>query len=585
MNRLFFGDNLVVLREKIANETADLIYLDPPFNSNAEYNLLYGTRRGGPSQSQSHVFQDTWKWGADAQRALEETAKRHLAAGSLLDSFNRVFPRSNMMAYLAMMGVRLIELHRVLKSSGSLYLHCDATAGAYLKVLLDAIFGTQCFRNEITWKRRVGFSSAVHESRRFGVCTDTLLFYSKSDASQFTPQYNLEDPEYQEYVKERFTYRDHNGRFFQPTSLVNPAPRPNLVYEYKGYSPPPNGWMISREKMEKWDEEGRIYFPKDKKGRLRRKSYADELKGMPIQNLWLDIPEINSQAQERLGYPTQKPVALLERVINASSKKGDLVLDPFCGCGTAIEAAQKLERSWIGIDVTYLAIHVIEARLVKVFGSSIKESYQLFGRPEDAHDAKALAARDWLEFQKWAVMVLGGLPKDKPGADGGIDGIIRYHRVGIEQPNRAVVSVKGGLHVGVDAIHKLKSVVQREKAELGVLVCLDKPTPAMVAEAASEGEVGTKSRRVPRLQIVSIDMLFTSDPVRLPGMLDPPEAVPYSMVNIKSKRSKRRDPHQTELLLPILASRNVSESKGVQPRRSIRAVDIEVVRPLRKKIR
>jgi len=167
---------------------------------------------------------------------------------------------------------------------------------------------------------------------------------------------------------------------------------------------------------------------------------------------------------------------LLERIIATSSNEGDIVLDPFCGCGTAIEAAHKLKRKWIGIDVTYLAIHVIENRLHKAFGTEIKEIYKLFGQPKDDDDARALAARDWLEFQKWAVFTLGGLPKDRLGADGGIDGVIRYHRVGIEQPNRAIVSVKGGQHVGVDAVHKLKSVVQREKAEVGILVCLDHPT-------------------------------------------------------------------------------------------------------------
>ena len=216
-------------------------------------------------------------------------------------------------------------------------------------------------------------------------------------------------------------------------------------------------------------------------------------------------------------------MALLERIIAASSNEGEIVLDPFCGCGTAIEAAEQLKRQWIGIDVTYLAIHVIEGRLARAFGTGIKERYKLLGRPKDANDARALAARDWLEFQKWAVFQLGGLPKDKPGADGGIDGIIRYHRVGIEQPNRAVVSVKGGEHVGVDAIHKLKSVVQREKAEFGVLVCLDGPTKAMEKEVLSEGEVGPSSRRVPKLQVVPVDQIFSKHPIEIPGTLDPPE--------------------------------------------------------------
>ena len=264
------------------------------------------------------------------------------------------------MAYVCMMAIRLLELHRVLKPDGSLYLHCDSTASHYLKMLLDSIFGAQNFRNEIIWKRRVGMSSAVHESNRFGTCTDTILFYAKSEESLFIPQYNRDSPEYQEYIEERFTMVDEAGRKFQATSLVNPAHRPNLIYEYKGYQPPPNGWMISKEKMELWDSQGRLYFPKHKDGRIRRKSYVDELRGMPIQNLWTDIPEINSQAQERLGYPTQKPIALLDRIIQAGSSEGMTVLDPFCGCGTAIHAAQKLNRRWIGIDITHLAISLIE---------------------------------------------------------------------------------------------------------------------------------------------------------------------------------------------------------------------------------
>ena len=264
------------------------------------------------------------------------------------------------MAYLCMMAVRLLELHRVLKATGSLYLHCDPTASHYLKILLDATFGAHNFRNEITWKRRVGMSSAVHKSNRFGICTDIILFYAKSAEAQFFPQYNRDSPEYQAYVAERFTMIDEQGRKFRTDNLTNPAFRPNLIYEYKGYKPTVNGWAITREKMEQWDKEGRLYFPKNKDGRIARKRYLDELKGMPIQNLWTDIPEINSQAQERLGYPTQKPVALLERIIAASSREGDVVLDPFCGCGTTIHAAQKLKREWIGIDITHLAISLIE---------------------------------------------------------------------------------------------------------------------------------------------------------------------------------------------------------------------------------
>lgn len=574
-NSLYFGDNLDVLRAMPA-EYVDLIYLDPPFNSKADYGVIYGTKRGGPSQAQSHAFDDMWKWGEDAKRALDQTAERHLEAGALLDSFQRVFPKSSMLAYLAMMGVRLIEMQRVLKSSGSLYLHCDPTASHYLKILLDAIFGTAGYRSEIVWKRS---SSHGNVSRNYGALYDCIFFYTKKDQYTWNQQYHQFT---EEYVATKFSNRDADGRRWQSVSLRNPSIRPNLQFPFTAsngvtYQPHPNGWVVGRARLEQYDRDGRLHFPKPG-GQLRVKQYLDERPGTRLQDLWVDIAAINSQAQERLGYSTQKPLALLERIICASSNAGDVVLDPFCGCGTAIEAAQKLGRKWIGIDVTYLAIHVIEGRMVKAFGPKIKGSYQLFGRPQDPDDARALAARDWLEFQKWAVFTLGGLPKDRPGADGGIDGIIRYHRVGIEQPNRAVVSVKGGLNVGVDDVHKLKSVVKREQAEIGILVCLNSPGAAMKREAADEGEVGPTSRKVPKLQIITVDKLFERHPVDLPGMIDPPEAVPNTPAFERPKRTRRGGfaDGQTEMLLPIAGEKAASPKR--RGNRPIRAVDIEVTR-------
>jgi DNA modification methylase len=577
VNKLHFGDNLDVLRA-MAPESVDLIYLDPPFNSNADYAVIYGTKRGGPSQAQSHAFKDMWTWGPDAKRALNETAERHLEAGALLDSFERVFPGSDMLAYLAMMAVRLIEMRRVLKTTGSLYLHCDPTASHYLKVLLDAIFGPTKFENEIVWKRY----GAHNDSKTYGRIHDTLLFFRRSDDMVFNKQY---EPYSDEYVAERFRFSDSDGRRWAEQNLASPNPRPNLTYPFKAkngvtYEPPRNGWKYTKERLQELDDANRLHYPARKGGRLRLKNYLDERLGVAVQDVWADITLIGGTSDERLKYPTQKPLALLERIIEASSNKGDVVLDPFCGCGTAVEAAEKLHRKWIGIDVTYLAIHVVEGRLVKAFGEKIKETYRLFGNPKDATDANALAARDWLEFQKWAVFKLGGLPKDRPGADGGIDGIIRYHRVGIEQPNRAVVSVKGGLNVGVDAVHKLKSVVAREKAEVGVLVCVEKPTAPMVKEALSEGDVGPPSRRVQKLQIVTIAKLFEKHPIDLPGMIDPPEAVPTTPAFVP-KRGRKRSEGQTEMLFPIEGDPAVSESPKRKGSRQIRVVDIEVMRPER----
>jgi hypothetical protein len=329
--------------------------------------------------------------------------------------------------------------------------------------------------------------------------------------------------------------------------------------------------------MEEYERAGLLRYTRT--GTPTLLQYADEMPGVVLQNIWTDIPPVNPQADERTRYPTQKPLALLERIIAASTNRGDVVLDPFCGCGTAIEAAEKLGRKWIGIDITYLAIHVIEQRLQKTFGPGIASRYKLFGKPEDSNDARVLAARDWLEFQKWAVLTLGGLPKEKPGPDGGIDGIIRYHRVGIEQPNRAVVSVKGGTHVGVDAVHKLKSVVKRESAEMGVLVCLDEPSDAMIAEAASEGDVGPRSRRVAKLQLVTVDMLFGPNPIEFPGMIDPPD-IGRGMAAAQPRKRRKTIEGQAEMLLPITGQQTPEQVPQKRPNRAIRPVDIEVTRAI-----
>jgi site-specific DNA-methyltransferase (adenine-specific) len=573
-NELHFGDNLDVLRS-MSSANVDLIYLDPPFNSNVAYNLLYGTKRGGASRAQSHAFEDTWKWNRAAQRAIDETAARHMQAGDLLDAFQKVFPESNMLAYLAMMAVRLVEMRRVLKDTGSIYLHCDPTASHYLKVLLDAIFGPTAFRNEIVWLRSKNPKGSQHAITKYSPHTDSLLYYAKTSDAPFYEE-EIRIPVTSGDLAAKYDRIDERGRYADGPILrsATMGERPNLVYEYKGFTPGPYGWRVDLKRLKEIDAAGNLVWTRT--GAPRRKLRPADDRGDPVGNFWGDIAPVNSQAREREGYSTQKPLDLLRRIIRASSKPGDTILDPFCGCGTTIEAAQELKRKWIGIDVTYLAIHVIERRLVKVFGAKINDTYKLFGRPKDADDARALAARDWLEFQKWAVFALGGLPKDKPGPDGGIDGIIRYHRVGIEQPNRAVVSVKGGMNVGVDAIHKLKSVVQREKAEIGILVCINPPSRGMVNEAASEEDVGPRSHRVPKLQIVTVEQLFDRHPIELPGMIDQPE-VGRLVPTPQTRRGRKRIEGQTELLLPIEGEQEaeVPKKRG----RQIRTVDIEVTRP------
>lgn len=508
MNKLYYGDNLDVLRRYIKDESVDLIYLDPPFNSQATYNVLFKSPTGEHSKAQIEAFDDTWHWNDSANIAFDDVmTSGNTSASEMLRAIKSFLGPNDMMAYLAMMAVRLIELHRVLKDTGSLYLHCDATASHYLKIILDATFGVANFRNEITWKRRVGMSSAVHKSNKFGICTDKIFFYAKTEKALFYPQYNRTDSDYQSYIEERFTSVDENGRRFQPTSLVNPAHRPNLIYDYKGYKSPPNGWMITKDKMEQWDKEGKLYFPENKNSRIRRKSYADELLGMPVQNLWSDIPEINARAQERLGYPTQKPLALLERIVSASSKTGDTVLDPFCGCGTALDAAQKLDRQWIGIDVTHLAVGLIEQRLAHRYPAA---KFQVIGTPGDLEAARDLFARSPHEFQLWACGRILAQPYKggKKGADTGIDGIIYFKPDG-KTTEKAIVSVKGGANVSVPMIRDLGHVVDREGARLGIFITLAEPTGPMKREAAGAGLYDVPGwRKVPKIQILTIADLF-----------------------------------------------------------------------------
>ena len=368
---IWTGDNLDILRG-MNSETVDLIYLDPPFNSNRNYEAPIGSKAAGAA------FKDAWTLDDLDVAWMGLIADEQPAIANLLHTAGLTHGKG-MQSYLTMMAVRLLEMRRVLKDTGSTYLHCDPTASHYLKQLMDAVFGPGNFRNEVTWQRRYGAFSALHKSNKFGVVTDSIFFYAKSDATQFQPQYNMDDPQYQDYVKRTFKHVDDKGRRYRIADLANPALRPNLIYEYKGYSPPKNGWAISKEKMRKWDAEGRLHFPAKPTGRIQRKRFLDELKGKLVQNLWTDIKMVSSQSAERTGYPTQKPLALLERIIKASSNEGDVVLDPFAGCATACVAAEKLGRQWVGIDLSSAAYRLVQERLAQVVQVGSEESPRLTG--------------------------------------------------------------------------------------------------------------------------------------------------------------------------------------------------------------
>jgi site-specific DNA-methyltransferase (adenine-specific) len=547
-NTLYYGDNLEILRRFIKDETIDLIYLDPPFNSNRSYNVLFKDESGAGSDAQITAFDDAWHWGEMAERTYQELIQNApMNVATMIDAMRQFIGRNQMMAYLVMMAARLVELHRVLKPTGSLYLHCDPTASHYLKILLDMIFGPDNFRNEIIWKRKTGRGDTGGTSKKFGVMTDILLFYGKSENTVFNTIFKENNPD---YIESFFKFTDENGRRFASDNLSSPSPRPNLRYEYKGYKPPSNGWAISREKMEQWDKEGRLIFPVDPNGRIRRKRYLDEHPGETVQNIWDDIGPISAQAAERLGYPTQKPVALLERIIQASSNPGDVVLDPFSGCGTCISAAQKLERKWIGIDITHLAIAMHKNRLKGNFGLEPKRDYQVIGEPEDLAGARQLARDDRYQFQWWALSLIKARPlggsdnsrEGKKGSDRGIDGYINFLDDAKGNLKRAVVQVKSG-HVNSSHIRDLKGTLEREQAQIGIYITLEPPTREMVTEAASAGFYHSDlwNKDYPRLQLLSVEELFAGADAKVPPT--PENAAAFK----KAEKVESAGPKQGEL--------------------------------------
>ncbi len=514
-NALYYGDNLDVLRRHIADESVDLVYLDPPFNSNQSYNVLFGRQEGTPAAAQIKAFEDTWQWNEAAARAFAETVEHGGAVSRALQSFRTLLDNSNMLAYLSMMAPRLVELRRVLKETGSIYLHCDPTASHYLKLLMDAVFEPENFRNEIVWKRKAGRGETNRTAIRFGVSHDVLLFYAKTPAAAFERQYRESNPD---YIASKFRYVDSQGRRYRLDNLTSPSLRPNLRYEYKGYEPPPKGWAVSRDRMEEMEREGRLHFPKKKSQRIQRKRFLDELQGETVDSLWDDIPPINSQAQERLGYPTQKPEALLERIIEASSNKGAVVLDPFCGCGTTIATAQRLERRWIGIDITHLAINLIRHRLANAYGPEIEDTYEVIGEPVSVDGAERLAQDDPYQFQFWALGLVGARPhEEKKGADKGIDGRLYFHDEGPKgKTKQIIISVKAG-RITRSHVHELRGVVDREKAEIGVLISFNPATRQMREEAASAGFYTSPWGRHPRIQLLTVAELLDGRRIDYPA--------------------------------------------------------------------
>jgi site-specific DNA-methyltransferase (adenine-specific) len=536
MGTLYYGDNLDILRRYLKDETVDLVYLDPPFNSARNFNAFFHEKDGTDAASQIRAFEDTWSWNQESQKVYEELTLQPGKVSEVMQAFHTFLGTNDMMAYLAMMAPRLVQLRRVLTATGSLYLHCDPTASHYLKLLLDAVFGPLNYRSEIVWKR----TTTHNDSKRWSDNTDTILFYTKSESFVWNPQHEQHDAR---YLEDKYHYDDGDGRgAYRLDNMTSPNPRPNLMYEWKGHKWPEKGWRYSRETMEALDAEGRIWYPDSKEKRPQLKRYLREMPGPVMGNLWADIFPINSQARERLGYPTQKPLALLERILNASTNPGDLVLDPFGGCGTTIDAAEKLGRKWIGIDITQLATSLIKNRLRDTYGDKIE--IVTVGEPVTPNEAYILAEQDKYQFQWWALGLVGARPvEQKKGADHGIDGKILFRDdPKASKAEQIIIQVKGG-KTGVKDVRDLRGVLDREKAAMGVLISLQPPTRDMVAEAVSTGfyEHKTIQQKYPRLQLRTVKDLMEGKAIERPS-----NVAALDETFRKAPKSKKKLGHQKE---------------------------------------
>lgn len=506
-NTLFYGDCLNVLRD-IHDETADLIYLDPPFNSKRDYNAFFTSQDGKVSDASIMAFEDTWQWGEQAQNEYNELLKNPNAgsiAETILPALRAFLAQSDMMAYLVMMASRLVELKRVLKSTGSLYLHCDPTASHYLKIMLDGVFGATNFRNEIIWCYSQGGKSKKH----FGKKHDVILWYSKS-----------------------------NDYIFNSDAIRLPLTPHKQDKSGKSFG----GRMGT-------DENGREYVEKWGTGKKKLYRYYLEEGKIP-EDWWTDINSLQAGEKERLGYPTQKPLELLERIIKVSSNPGDVVLDPFCGCGTAVHAAQKLDRKWIGIDITHLAVGLIKRRMHAAFP---KAKFNVSGTPQDVESARFLAESNGLDgryqFQYWALSLIDASPSQdkKKGADSGSDGFIwAYNSPTAEKPFKINISVKSG-KIPANHIRELGGMLGQGDVEICLLITLEDPSKKMMADALSYGDYEyPNGKKFKRIQILTIKDLLEG---KQPHFLD------YLEGSAMPKKAKKESKKIEQVPLPKGQSR------------------------------
>ena len=501
MNTLYLGDCLNVLRESIPDESVDLVYIDPPFNSKRDYNIFFDDKE---IQTQRIAFEDTWT----LKNITDSLAELHTLKTDnlyyLLLTYQKVAPHA--FPYLTMMSLRILELHRVLKPTGSFYLHCDPTMSHYLKTVCDVIFADKNFKNEVIWKRNLTKKGSQYKMTRLANNSDIILFYGKSEKAFFeTPLKQLDEDE----LLKKYDKIDEKGRRFksEPLELPKIMARKNLTFEYKGYTPA-FGWMMNREKLDELDKQERIYFTKN--GKPRRKAFLEDYLGTEVDNIWDDISPIGQNQSEGLGYPTQKPKALLERIIKASSNEGDTVLDGFCGCGTTVDAAESLHRNWIGIDISPIAISLIKRRLNDTYGEHLNK-FEVRGTPEDEQSAVELWRQNPNAFQDWWLteFEVFSTTFGSKGADKGIDGIAQYLADPKDQSVvRAAFQVKGGVNIQSKDIDALLGAMDKHKCELGVFLTIAEPTRPMLETIGGAGFVEIPGYKIPRLQLLTLKEYF-----------------------------------------------------------------------------
>lgn len=533
MNRLYYGDNLKIM-QRMRSASVDLIYLDPPFKSDQNYNLIYRNLTGKPVPEQAHAFCDTWEMDAEKERLAKTmpVLMREKGVDDYYVEFWRLWVQAlrhtqpHLMAYLIYMVQRLLYMKTLLRSTGSVYLHCDPTASHYIKIMMDGIFGHQNFRNEIIWKR----TGSHGGSKRWGPVHDTLLFYTKSDRYTWNRVFQEYD---KSYLEKFYRFNDDRGQYRLVTLTGAGVRTGDSGKPWRGVDPTASGrhWAVplatlrasypgrdisklsTQEKLDLLDEVGLIYWPK--RGSIpQQKRYSNENPGVQLQDIVTDIGPVSSQANERMGYPTQKPIALLKRIIEASSNKDDVIFDPFCGCGTTIYAAQEMGRPWIGCDVAILAIKLIRETLTGDRYRLVEgKHFTVDGIPESVEQAEELFKHDPFQFQHWACERAGGFPMQKKVADKGVDGRLYFETK--KELKSMVLSVKGG-HLRPTDVRDLRGVLERDGVEMAGFISLKEPSRAMRDEAARAGTYEYAGMDYPRLQLITIKELLAGSEFRTP---------------------------------------------------------------------